>query len=245
MEHYTGRTPYILLNFLDEMWEGARGKYFVLTDDFVYPHDPYVFLLRLQTKLPSKLSIYVEHTDGRRSVIEKGITTVPFRLYEVKKTLYAGSRTGYEKIFIRLGKVFDLDPLPEEEFEVDVYVGRPPLKIIIRRRGRVGRRVIRRTTTLPQPRKVRTLGVLGDYEKYKYDLRSIFSAYHLDFGRKHDRNLILTEKVAPSKIHYDGDIHFVGDLDRIIPLGLDFTFYFRTNLKFTHDCYVFGGLKVS
>jgi len=102
-----------------------------------------------------------------------------------------------------------------------------------------------RTVTLPKPRKVRELGVLGEYEGYETELRSVFSEYRLQFGRELERNIVVSPGRMPTKISHNGNIVLEGDIDRLLPLCLDFKHYLRTPIVFKHEAIVLGGIKLS
>jgi len=101
------------------------------------------------------------------------------------------------------------------------------------------------TTTLPSVRKVDRLGVLGDYEGYERELRSVFSAFRLYFGLRLERNIILkASRQLPYTIDYDGDLTLVGDIEALLPVASMFADYFRSHFKYRHTVRVLGGARV-
>ena len=238
-----GRLPYVLFNKLEEMWKGARGEYFLLTDTWVYPSEKYRLEVKLRPLHPAKLMVRVLHSDGVEEVFKAKIM-LPLEFYEESFTTSSGGVEGEELCSIILSPITQVEKAilpPEESFTVNVPVISTPVQIVVRRQGAVGGRVDATTQTLPAVRKIMDLGVLGDYGGYERELRSIFAIFRLYFGSRLSRNIILKKGHEPSRINYDGDLYLNGILDKLIPLGTQFTSYFRSHITFKHEVLAVGG----
>jgi len=243
---FSGRSPYLAVGTIDIHFDYPRAKYFIIADPWVYSWEPYRVIVKIQPKVPSKAVFSVTHSDG--DVEDLGSDRVldpPFGLYE--KTIECRARTVGEEVFrVRLTKLVPFDPLPDEEVSITVAVREYPVRVVIVRQGAAVGMVDTRTTTLPAVRKIDTIGVLGDYEGYERDLRSVFRTYRLVFGSRLSRNIVV-EKTGGryAKIVYNGaDLVVSGDIDRALPLLQLYQDYFRTWEAFYHTATYYGGEKL-
>lgn len=241
-----GRTPYILFNDLEEMWSGVRGVYFLLTDTWVYPFDRYKVVVKLRSYHPAELTVRVTHADQTEEVLARR-RLLPMEFYEGTFETSAAGVVGDELVSVVLSPLTGLDRLlaPQESLTVNVPVRDRPVSVVIRRAGAVRAVVDVRTWTLPPVRKVESLGVLGDYEGYERELRSVFSAFRLYFGLRLERNIILkASRQLPYTVDYDGDLTLAGDIEALLPVASMFADYFRSHFKPHHTVRVLGGVKL-
>lgn len=249
---FSGRLPYLAYGKHEMVFEGDRGKYFIVADPWVYPWEKYTVLFRMQPKVPSKVTIEVTHSDKSKETLASfEVYEPPCWLVECKYRVSAKTE-GKEvvKCIIEPLEKIPFDQFGKDEVWCEIIVRKFPLHIVIVRRGgrarRPGRREQTRTTTLPGVRRLRRLGVLGDYKGYEKDLRSIFRIYSLQFGKKEDRNIILTKKdVHYVDISFGKDLIVVGNLDKAIPLLRMYYDCFRTNFIFKWDARYYLGEKLS
>ena len=234
-----GRTPYVLFNRLQETWRGTRGVIFCLSDTWVYRFEPYKVAMKVRCLRSGTFIFRVTHSDG---VIDEKINekVPPGKFYDETFDFYGGSKVGDEVIEF----IFEAGSMgSDEKYQFNIPVLEYPKRIVIRREGVVAGRPVTTTRTLPAVRKVTTLGVLGDYEGYERDLRSIFSEYSLKFGEKLEKNIILVKGGKVSSILFDGNLTLKGDIDKLLPLTFAFKPYFRSQEVYRHEAKVFGGWK--
>jgi len=243
---FSGRSPYIAIGTIDIHFDYSRAKYFLVSDPWVYPWEPYRVIIKIQPKIPSKIVFSVTHSDGEvEDLGSDRVLDPPFGLYE--KIIECKARTVGEEIFrVRLTKLVPFDPFPDEEVSITVAVREYPVSVVVVRQGAAVGRVDTRTTTLPPVRKIGTLGVIGDYQGYERDLRSIFRTYRLVFGTRLDRNIVIERtSTRYTKIIYNGvDLIVSGDIDRVLPVLQLYQDYFRTWESFYHTATYYGGEKI-
>jgi len=234
-----GRTPYVIFNRLQETWRGTRGVIFCFSDTWVYRFEPYKVAMKVRCLRPGTFIFRVTHSD---EVIEEKINekVPPGKFYDETFTFYSGGKVGDEIVQF----VFKPKALGEEEkYQYNIPVLEYPVRIVIRREGVVVGRPIEVTRTLPAVRKVTSLGVLGDYQGFERDLRSIFSEYTLRFGEKLEKNIILSKEGKISSILFDGNLTLTGNIGKLLPLMFEFKPYFRSQEVLRHEAKVLGGRK--
>ena len=238
-----GRTPYVILNYLQHSWRGLRGCYFVICDDWVYKFEPYKAVYKLRVQDLSKLVIKVVHSDLEEEILYSKVVE-PGLFIENTYSLRASNVVGSEWFTIYLYPVSRIHMIPYESYAVEVKVLEYPARIVIRRAGAVRGRTVRRTTTLPSVRKITVLGVLGDYQDYTRELRSIFSEYTLDYGHERTKNIMLSKKGKTMVLWNGKNLVLKGDIDKILPLLYSYKDYFRTSYVFKQTSRIYGGLKI-
>jgi len=233
-----GRTPYVLLNVVDEVYRSVNVALLAFSDPWVYPLDKYLVTWKLRVYPRLRFILKVTHSDGSENVI-KDTRVKAFRFLEGVETVQAANKVGSEVVEF----MFKPRIRREEVFRYNVEVREKPGPVIIRFEGGRRARPNVRTVTLPMPRKVRKLGVLGEYEGYERDLRSVFSEYELVFGKELERNLIIRPKRLPHLLKHDGNLTLQGNVNKLLPICLDFKHYLRTPIIFTHTAIAVGGIK--
>lgn len=200
----------------------------------------------MQPKIPSKVTVRVTHSDKSKETLASfEAFEPPCGLIERKYSTSAKSE-GKEIVKCIVEPLIPFDPLEKDEVWCEIIVREtPPRVVIVRRGGRARGREDRRTTTLPRVRKLKTLGVLGDYKGYEKVLRSIFRIYNLWFNKKLERNIILIRKnVHYVDINFGKDLIVTGNLDKCIPLLRMYYDCFRTNFIFKWSARYFFGEKI-
>jgi len=234
-----GRIPYVIFNRLEEVWRGTRGAIFCLSDTWIFRFEPYQIATKVRCLRPGAFILKITHSDGKEEELinEK---VYPGKLYDEIFASYGGSEVGDEVVQF----LFKPEALGnEEKYQYNIPVLEYPTRIVIRREGVVAGIPRVDTVTLPAVRKVRSLGVLGDYQGFERELRSIFSEYSLKFGEKLEKNIILSKEGKISTILFDGNLTLTGDIEKLLPLMFEFKPYFRSQEVYKHEAKVLGGRK--
>jgi len=236
-----GRMPYVVVNKLEDTWRGTRGAVYATSDTWVYRFEPIKLVAKVRCLRPGRFTLKVIHSDDREEVfVDEPV--YPGRFFDKSVTFYAGSEEGEEKVEFVFAPFFKSGQSEEYWFTIPVLT-KPVAHVVRREGGRVVGRPVERTRTLPRVRKVAVLGVLGDYEGYERQLRSVFSEYTLKYGAEGDRNIVIKKAKRPHWIVYDGNLILHGDVDRLIPLCFRFKDYFRSQVVYRHEARIIGGRK--